>query len=76
MSETRTKRKKKRTKRRKKWKTMKKNRRKKKRNIVTTKSKRKGSPWSSFMPLPLNFSVKNPGNEVSSNSGLKSLVLV
>ena len=35
---------------------------------------RKGTPHSSFMPLPLNFSEKSSGNEVISNSGLKLLV--
>ena len=37
---------------------------------------RKGTPRSSFMPLPLNFSEKSPGNAVSSNSGLKLLVFI
>ena len=59
---------------------MKKNRRKK-RNIATRRSKRtskmrEGTPRNSFTPLPLNFSEKSLGNEVSSNSGLKLLVLV
>ena len=79
-SETRTKRKKKTMKKRKKRKTTKKNRRKK-RNIATNWSKRtskmrKGTPRRSFMPLPLNFSVKSPSNAVSSNSGLKLLVFI
>ena len=79
-SEAQIKRKKKPTKKRKKGKTTKKDRRKKKRNIATTRSKRtskvrKETLRSSFMPLPLNFSEKSPGNEVSSNSGLKLLVL-
>ena len=34
-----------------------------------------GDTSGSFMLLPLNFSEKSPGNEVSFNSGLKLLVL-